>query len=121
MAYNWEGDLILQDCAIDKKRYIIGSRRPIATDIREWISFEDNAIIKEILAGLREKHGLPTTKKPGDFDRRAMVIWRLIAKQIEYVHDTKKYKKDDFWLFPPETWQIRKGDWKTAVSFWQVS
>ncbi|MDA8242143.1 MAG: hypothetical protein M0Z67_17465 [Nitrospiraceae bacterium] len=110
MAYNWEGDLILQDCAIDKKRYIIGSRRPITTDLREWISFGDNIIMKEILSDLREKRGLPATKKPGDFDRRAMVIWRLIARQIQYVHDTTKYKKDDFWLFPPETWQLRKGD-----------
>lgn len=110
MAYNWEGDLILQDCAIDKKRYIIGSKRPITTDIREWISFGDNIIMKKILSNLREKHGLPATKKPGDFDRRAVVIWRLIARQIQYVHDTTKYKKDDFWLFPPETWQIRRGD-----------
>ena len=110
MAHNWEGDLILQDCAVEKKRYVIGRRQPITTDIREWISCEDNAIIKEIRATLREKYGLPTTKKPGDFDRRAMVIWRLIIKHIEYVHDIKKYKKDDFWLYPPETWQIRKGD-----------
>ncbi len=110
MAYNWEGDLILQNCAIEKKRYVIASRQPITTDIREWISFGDNIIIKEILAELRAKHGLPATKKPGDFDRRAMVVWRLVARQIEYVHDTTKYKKDDFWLFPPETWQLGKGD-----------
>jgi hypothetical protein len=110
MAYNWEGDLILQDCAIEKKRYVIATRQPITTDIREWISFEDNIIMKEILAELRDRHGLPRSKKPGDFDRRAMVIWRLIARKITYVHDTTKYKKDDFWLFPPETWQIKKGD-----------
>jgi hypothetical protein len=110
MAYNWEGDLILQDCAIEKKRYVIGRRQPITTDIREWISFGDNIVMKEILTVLRDKHGLPRSKRAGDFDRRAMVIWRLIARQIKYVHDTTKYKKDDFWLFPPETWQIEKGD-----------
>jgi hypothetical protein len=110
MAYNWEGDLILQDSAVDNKRYVIGRRQPITTDIREWISFGDNIIMKEVLSELRGKHGLPRSKKPGDFDKRAIVIWRLIARQIKYVHDTTKYKKDDFWLFPPETWQIKQGD-----------
>ena len=117
MAYNWEGDLILQDCAIEKKRYVIGSRQPITTDIREWISFGDNIIMKEILSELREMHGLPTTKKPGDFDSRAVIIWRFIARQIEYIHDTTKYKKDDFWLFPPETRQIGKGDCEDGSFF----
>jgi Transglutaminase-like superfamily len=110
MSYNWEGDVILQDTAIGKKRYVIGRKQPITTDIREWISFQDNIIMKEILACLREKHGLPTTKKPGDFDERAMVVWRFVAGNVTYVHDTTQYKKDDFWLFPPETYQIGKGD-----------
>jgi hypothetical protein len=110
MGYNWEGDLILQDSAIERKRYVIGRRQPITTDIREWISFEDNVIMKEILRELRNEHGLPATKKPGDFDRRAMVVWRFIAEQIRYIYDTTKYKKADFWLFPPETYQIRMGD-----------
>jgi hypothetical protein len=110
MGYNWEGDLILQDSAVERKRYVIGRRQPITTDIREWISFEDNVVMKEILGELKDEHGLPTSKKPGDFDRRAMVVWRFIAEQIRYVYDTTKYKKADFWLFPPETCQIRMGD-----------
>ncbi len=110
MAYNWEGDVILQDCAIGKKRYVIASRQPITTDIREWISFGDNVVMKETLSELREKRGLPATKKPGDFDKRAAVIWGFVARQIRYVHDTAEYKKDDFWLFPPETLQLGKGD-----------
>jgi len=59
MGYNWEGDLILRDSAVEKKRYVIGRRQPITTYIREWISFEDNVIMKEILSELRNKHGLP--------------------------------------------------------------
>ncbi|MEJ2696208.1 MAG: transglutaminase-like domain-containing protein [Candidatus Sulfobium sp.] len=110
MGYNWEGDVIIQDTAIEKKRYVIGRKQPITTDIREWISFQDNIIMKEILAELRQKHGLPATRKPGDFDKRAMVVWQFIADNVTYVYDTKKYKKDDFWLFPPETYQIGKGD-----------
>ncbi|MGC2063467.1 MAG: transglutaminase-like domain-containing protein [Thermodesulfovibrionales bacterium] len=110
MRYNWDGDLILHDSAIERKRYVIGRKQPIITDIREWMSFEDNIIMKQILRKLREKHCLPNTKQPGDFDSRAMVIWRFIASQIRYVHDTTEYKKGDFWLFPPETFQVGKGD-----------
>jgi Transglutaminase-like superfamily len=110
MNYNWEGDAILQDTAIDKKRYVIGRKEPLTTDIREWMSFRDNIIIRDILAELTGKRGLPTTKKPGEFDKRAMVVWRFVTDSIAYMHDTTQYKKDDFWLFPPETYQIGKGD-----------
>lgn len=110
MNYNWEGDVILQDTAIEKKRYVIGRQQSITTDIREWVSFSDNIIMKRILAELRGRHGLPASKQPGDFDKRAMVIWGFVAANVNYVYDTSQYKKDDFWLFPPETHQIGKGD-----------
>ena len=110
MGYNWEGDVILQDTAIEKKRYVIGRKEPITTDIREWLSFSDNIIMKKILAELRERHGLPSTKTRGDFDKRAAVIWKFVTGSVTYVHDTTQYKRDDFWLFPPETYQIGKGD-----------
>jgi len=110
MAYNWEGDRIVQDTAIDRKRYVIGDRRPITTDIREWISFGDNIVMKNILKKLKDRHGLPVTKAPGDFDRRAMVVWRYVARRVRYVYDIRKYKKGDFWLFPPETHEIGIGD-----------
>lgn len=35
MRYNWDGDLIIHDSAIEKKRYVIGRTLPITTDIRE--------------------------------------------------------------------------------------
>ncbi len=110
MPYNWEGDRILQDTAIERKRYVIGDKRSITTDIREWISFQDNIIMKEILKNLKDSRGLPATKNPGDFDKRAMVVWKYVAEEIAYVYDIRKYKKGDFWLFPPETDQIKKGD-----------
>jgi len=110
VGYNWDGDLILHDSAIENKRYIIGLRQPITTDIREWISFGDNIIMKDILRDLRKNHRLPATKNPGDFDRRAVVVWRFVARRIRYIHDTTEYKKGDFWLFPPETFQVGKGD-----------
>ena len=111
MYYNWEGDLILQDTVIEKKRFVIGSQnKPISTDIREWISFEDNNIMKGILRELVSKKGLPTSRGPGSFDKRAMVIWNFVAKDIKYVHDTKKQRKGDFWLFPPEIHTLCEGD-----------
>ncbi len=111
MPYNWEGDLILQDTVIDKKRYVIGNQtKPIKTDIREWISFEDNSVMKEILHELVKQKGLPTSREPKSFDKRAMVIWEFVAKNIKYVYDTKKQRKGDFWLFPPEIQTLCEGD-----------
>jgi predicted transglutaminase-like cysteine proteinase len=111
MSYNWEGDLILQDTVIEKKRFVIGSQnKPIKTDIREWISFEDNNIMKGILRELINKKGLPTSRGPGSFDKRAMIIWNFVARSIKYVHDTEKQRKGDFWLFPPEIYTLCEGD-----------
>lgn len=110
MSYNWEGDIIIQDSIIEKKRFVIGGgKKQIRTDIREWISFEDNNILKEIIKGL-EKNGLPKTKNPGDFDKRAWTIWDFVAKNLRYVPDPVKQRKEDFWLFPPEIHTLGKGD-----------
>jgi hypothetical protein len=111
MPYNWEGDYIIQNSVIQKKRYVIGSpNRQITTDIREWISAPDNTVMKDILRKLAQDEGLPRTKKPGDFDKRAMIIWALVAKSIKYVHDSDKQKKEDFWLFPTEVFTLGRGD-----------
>ena len=114
MGFNWEGGRILQNTAIEKKRFIIGEKKSITSDIREWLSFEDNIIMKDILKHLKANYGLPSTKNPGDFDKRAMIIWQFVAERIKYCYDTTKYKKGDFWLFPPETYQIKKGDCEDA-------
>ena len=88
--YNWEGDRILQDTGIEHKRYVIGERRSITTDIREWISFQDNIIMKKVIRDLKTHRGLPLSKNPGDFDKRAMVVWKYVAEEIEYVYDINK-------------------------------
>jgi hypothetical protein len=111
MSYRWEGDLILQDTIIEDKRFVIGSpNRQIKADIREWISFEDNSIMKEIVRKLVTEKGLPTSRGPGDFDKRAMILWDFIAQNVSYIHDSEKQRKEDFWLFPPEVYALRKGD-----------
>jgi predicted transglutaminase-like cysteine proteinase len=103
--------LILHETEIKGKRYVIGSvNKQISTDIREWISFTDDIIMKQTLKALTEENLLPATKNPGDFDRRAMAIWKHVAQKFKYVHDTAKQRKEDFWLFPPEILTLGKGD-----------
>ncbi len=115
MAFNWEGDLIIQNTSIDRKRFVLGSRdKPVKTDIREWISFEDNNIMKGIVRRLVKAKGLPIGKTPGSFDMRARVLWNYVASEIRYVHDSEKQKKRDFWLFPPEIATICEGDCEDA-------
>jgi hypothetical protein len=111
MPHHWEGDYIIQNTEIKKKRYVMGSPdRQITTDIREWISDADNTVMKDILKKLVDEAGLPKTKNPGDFDKRAMTLWRFVARNIRYVHDSKKQNKEDFWLFPSEIYTLRQGD-----------
>jgi hypothetical protein len=111
VSYHWEGDLIIQNTVMKNKRFVIGSlNKPIDTDIREWISFEDNNIMKKILRDLEDRKKLPQTRKPGDFDKRAMIIWNEVAAKIKYVHDSQKQTKEDFWLFPPEVSKLCEGD-----------
>ncbi len=115
MTYNWDGDCIIQDCAVTAKRYVIGDETtPIRTDIRAFVSPADDAIIKDILAELTQTQGLPSTKAPGDFDKRAMVIWDYVVRKIKYVYDIQKQGKPDFWLFPSEVRVLRKGDCEDA-------
>ena len=111
MPYHWEGDLIIQNTVMKNKRFVIGGlNKPIDTDIREWISLEDNNVMKEILRDLEDKKLLPTTRKPGDFDKRAIAIWNDVAEKIKYVHDSERQEKEDFWLFPPEISKLCEGD-----------
>ncbi len=110
LSYRWEGDLIIQDTITEDKRFVIGSPdTQIKTDIREWISFEDNNILKGIVRRLVNEKGLPTSRGPGDFDKRAMILWDFIARNVSYVHDSEKRGEEDFWLFPPEVCALRKG------------
>jgi predicted transglutaminase-like cysteine proteinase len=111
MSYNWEGDMILHNTLIEKKRYVIGTAgTPIKADIREWISFEDNIVMKEVINQLIVEKKLPGSRNPGDFDRRARSIWDFVARNISYVHDSEKQSKEDFWLFPPEIYTLKQGD-----------
>lgn len=110
MNYNWDGDVIIQESAVEKKRYVIGSGKPVTTDIREFVSPADDVVIKEILKQLAEKKNLPNTKNTGDFDKRAMIIWDHVACKVTYRNDAKEQREGDFWLFPSEVRTLGYGD-----------
>src|SRR6185369_13598397 len=82
----------------------------ITTDIREFVSPADDVVIKGILRELGEKNGLPSSKNPGDFDKRAQVIWDHVARKVRYKYDAKEQRNDDFWLFPSEVHTLSYGD-----------
>jgi hypothetical protein len=106
-SYNWAGDTIVRDTVMWDKRAVLGYASVfIPTDIREWITFSDNEVIKR---GLQEI-GLPTSREAGTFDNRAWKIWDYVARSVEYVTDKKATGLEDFWLFPAETLMLRKGD-----------
>lgn len=110
MPYNWDGDLILQDTKMEDKRFVIRHEdRAVSADVREWMSFEDNIIMKDIIRDLQKKAKLPTGKDPGDFDRRARAIWAFVATSVTYEYDDAEGKAD-FWMFPPEVHTLAKGD-----------
>src|SRR5262249_8564851 len=91
------------------KRFVIGApKRDIATDIREWLtSPRDNLVLTDALAQIP---GLPKTKEPGDFIRRAHLIWAFVAAAVRSSYDKDARGYDDFWLFPDETLSLGVGD-----------
>jgi transglutaminase-like putative cysteine protease len=105
--YDWAGSRILHHTEIPSKRRVIGNEDVlIPTDLREWIAPVDSQVIRKVIASL----GLPHTKKPGEFDKRAWTIWKFVAENIEYKCDETAQRKPDFWQFPPETLALGKGD-----------
>jgi predicted transglutaminase-like cysteine proteinase len=92
---------------IPSKRRVIGSTDVlIPTDLREWIALADSHEIREVLSSL----DLPHTKRSGDFDKRARMIWQYVASHVEYVTDSRAQRTPDFWQFPAETLALGKGD-----------
>jgi hypothetical protein len=110
LSYRWEGDLILQDTAVEARQFEIESPHlRIETDIRDWIASASNGIMGDISRKLANEKGLPTTREPGDFDRRAMILWDFVARNVRYAHDSEK-NGADIRLHPPEVCTLREGD-----------
>ena len=103
--FNWDGDVIVQDTIVPDKRLVAGYRkRTIATDIRRWVAAKDDAVMREYL---RKIEALPVTKSTGDFDKRALAIWRSVNHSFKYKHESNH---QDYWQYPEETLALSKGD-----------
>ena len=110
--WNWAGDEIVHDTAIPASRTLPGSRRkhyPI--DIREFLSIEDNAVVRNHREILIE--ALPVevqanfeSRKPGSFDQRSLKV----AQYMSRFHYRWSARRFDEWLFPEETLALGGGD-----------
>lgn len=108
MPYDWEGTRILQKyTAIEGKRRIYGRSTYVRTDLREWITAEDR---EEVRTAIRDMTSLPVSRDPGEFDRRARVVWEWVAEKVTYTDDEKTLGVTDFWQFPAETLALGHGD-----------
>jgi hypothetical protein len=109
MRYNWAGDVIFRDTVLPNKRFVIGSPgHDIHTDIREWLSNPAEGLV--LADALAQIPALPQTKAPGDFDRRAYLVWAYVAERVRYSYDKDARGYDDFWLFADETLSLGVGD-----------
>jgi hypothetical protein len=108
MDYDWAGTRILQKntALLDKRRVFENFDAPVLTDLREWITPGDREQIRSILKEMK----LPAARTPGNFDKRARIVWRWVVDHIRYVSDPQEQKLQDYWQFPAETLAVRKGD-----------
>lgn len=110
-SYHWEGDLILHDTAIENRRSVNGMPdRFVGTDIRKWVSFGNSASADKAIRRLVVEKGLPTGRGQGNFDRRAMILWDFVARNISYTHDSERRGGTSSWLSPRELCTLGKGD-----------
>lgn len=109
--WHWAGDEIAHDTVILASRRIPGTKKRYDIDIREYLSIEDNAVIREHLERLWERLPKPqqgqfTSRKPGAFDLRARTVSGYVGA-LRYMHSGRKF---DDWLFPDETLANGGGD-----------
>jgi hypothetical protein len=110
--WNWSGDEIVQSSTIPAARRVPNSRTvryPI--DIREYLSIEDNAVVRAWLQGLilklPEKDQLRFLRRgAGNFDFRAQAVGAGLRK-LDYIKSSRAF---DQWLFPEETLARKGGD-----------
>jgi len=110
--WNWSGDEIVQSSTIPAARRVPNSRTtryPI--DIREFLSIEDNAVVRkwlqDLVSRLPEKDQLRFLRRgPGNFDFRAQVVAAGL-RRLDYIASSRSF---DQWLFPEETLARKGGD-----------
>lgn len=108
MEIDWAGTRILQkNTALkDKRRVFKNADTHVLTDLREWITPGDREQIRHTLSGIK----LPITRSEKTFDKRALILWKWVVDNIEYVSDPEEQELLDYWQFPAETLAVKKGD-----------
>jgi hypothetical protein len=111
--WNWAGDEIVRNPIIPASRSVPGTRRvryPI--DIREYLSTEENAVVRDALHRLIDRlspadRARFASRKPGAFDFRKDVLVRYVGGLAYRPIDRHRL---DQWLFPDETLAQGGGD-----------
>lgn len=110
--WRWAGDQIFHDTIIPASRTIPGTKiKNYRIDIREFLSFSNNAIVGEAIKKATES--LPDhlqlrfyTRGNGHFDFRADVIFEWL-RTLNYLPGKRSF---DQWYFPEETLALGGGD-----------
>ena len=111
--WQWAGNEIVHNTIIPASRTVPGTKRKFyPIDIREYLSIDDNAVIrqtvKDIIAGLpapsqvRFSSGLT-----GSFDFRADTVVEYVGNNLSYQPTGRDF---DEWMFPDETLALKAGD-----------
>ncbi len=110
--WNWSGDEIVHDAVIPASRTLPGGKRkryPI--DVREFLSIEDNAVVRrhleELIAALpASERASFSSRAQGSFDLRRDRVSAYMS-HFRYIWSARRF---DQWLFPEETLALGGGD-----------
>ena len=103
--WHWAGDQIFRDTVVPAHRLVPRTRiTGYDIDIREFVSFEGNAVVRNLLDDLLNGLGAQdqarfARHKQGDFDFRVQKICELFSR-FSHKPDPRGY---DTWYFPEET------------------
>lgn len=111
--WQWAGNEIIHNTIIPASRTVAGTKRKFyPIDIREYLSTEDNAVIRQTVRDIIG--GLPAASKArfastlqGSFDFRADTVVEYVATHLDYQPTGRNF---DEWLFPDETLALKGGD-----------
>ena len=111
--WQWAGNEIVHNTIIPASRTVPGTKRKFyPIDIREYLSTEDNAVVRQTVKDIIE--GLPAASQarfrsslPGSFDFRADTVVEYFGSNLSYQPVGREF---DEWLFPDETLALKAGD-----------
>jgi len=111
--WNWDGDQIVHDTIIPGTRKTLYGQRWYEVDIREFLLFKDNAVIKRELARITkrlsdEDRWFFQSHETHSFDFRVQKILEYVSRHIAY--QRRGLRGHDHWLFPEETLELQGGD-----------